>query len=257
MPSIDADPRADTSGNDGRIALVTGAASGIGAAIARALAHGGAAVAINYRHSRDAAEILAAEIKSNGGHAAAFAGDVSKSDEASALADAVAASFGKIDILVNNAGLIEPGLFGNIEAASFERQFAGNALSVLLMMQAAVAHFPPTGGRIINISSSLAMAPLESTVVYSAAKAAVNTMTLGFARELGKRQITVNAVAPGATETPMTAGIPAEIKDRIAASTPLGRWARPEDIADVVCFLASDAARFVTGRVIVVDGGLI
>jgi 3-oxoacyl-[acyl-carrier protein] reductase len=128
---------------------------------------------------------------------------------------------------------------------------------VLLMMQAAVPHFPTSGGRIINISSSLAMAPLESTVIYSAAKAAVNTMTQGFARELGKKQITVNAVAPGATETPMTAGIPAEIKDRISASTPLGRWAQPEDIADVVLFLASDAARFVTGRVIVVDGGLI
>jgi 3-oxoacyl-[acyl-carrier protein] reductase len=241
----------------GRIALVTGAASGIGAAIARRLAREGATVAINYRNSRNAAEALDAEIAANGGHAAAFAGDVSKPAEASGLAAAVAARFGRIDILVNNAGLIEPGLFGAIEPDSFERQFAGNALSVLLMMQAAVPHFPSTGGRIINISSSLAMAPLESTVVYSAAKAAVNTMTLGFARELGKRQITVNAVAPGATETPMTADIPAEIKDRISASTPLGRWARPEDIADVVLFLASDSARFVTGRVIVVDGGLI
>jgi 3-oxoacyl-[acyl-carrier protein] reductase len=94
-------------------------------------------------------------------------------------------------------------------------------------------------------------------VVYSASKAAVNTLTQGFARELGNRQITVNAIAPGATETEMTAAIPAEIKDRITAATPLGRWARPEDIADTALFLASDAARFITGRVIVVDGGLI
>jgi 3-oxoacyl-[acyl-carrier protein] reductase len=148
-------------------------------------------------------------------------------------------------------------VFGAIEAGAFERQFAANALSVLLMMQAAVPYFPDAGGRIINISSSLALAPLESTVVYSASKAAVNTLTQGFARELGNRQITVNAIAPGATETEMTAAIPAEIKDRITAATPLGRWARPEDIADTALFLASDAARFITGRVIVVDGGLI
>jgi 3-oxoacyl-[acyl-carrier protein] reductase len=101
------------------------------------------------------------------------------------------------------------------------------------------------------------MKPLESTVVYSASKAAVNTLTLGFARELGSRQITVNAIAPGATETEMTAGIDSEIKDRISNATPLGRWARPEDIADAAVFLASDAAKFVTGQILVVDGGLI
>jgi 3-oxoacyl-[acyl-carrier protein] reductase len=241
----------------GRIALVTGAASGIGAAIAQALARDGASVAINYRNSRDAAATLVATINAQGGDAAAFGGDVTNPGEVAALTDAVAARFGRIDILVNNAGVIEPGLFGAIEPAAFARQFTGNVLSVLLMMQAAVRHFPATGGRIINISSSLAMAPLESTVIYSASKAAVNTMTQGFARELGKRQITVNAVAPGATETPMTGAVPADIKARISASTPLGRWAQPEDIADVVLFLASDAARFVTGHVIVVDGGLI
>ncbi len=241
----------------GKIALVTGASSGIGAAIATALAGAGAAVAVNYRNGRAAAEALVDGINGRGGTAHAFAGDVAVPAQAAGLADAVAAHFGRIDILVNNAGTIEPGLFGAIEPASFERQFAANTLSVLLMMQAAVPHFPASGGRVINISSSLAMAPLESTVVYSASKAAVNTLTQGFARELGRRHITVNAIAPGATETPMTAGIPQEIKDKISASTPLGRWARPEDIADVALFLASDAARFVTGRVIVVDGGLL
>jgi 3-oxoacyl-[acyl-carrier protein] reductase len=241
----------------GRVALVTGASSGIGAVIARRLAAAGATVAVGYRGGAARAAALVREIEAAGGAAAAFGGDVSVTAEALALAEAVAARFGRIDILVNNAGIIEPGVFGAIEAGAFERQFAANALSVLLMMQAAVPYFPDAGGRIINISSSLALAPLESTVVYSASKAAVNTLTQGFARELGNRQITVNAIAPGATETEMTAAIPAEIKDRITAATPLGRWARPEDIADTALFLASDAARFITGRVIVVDGGLI
>ncbi len=240
-----------------KVALVTGAASGIGAAIAEALAVAGAAVAVNYRSSREAAEALVANIQSRGGTAAAFAGDVSVPEQAAELANAAAARFGRLDILVNNAGSIEAGPFGAIDEAVFRRQFTGNALSVLLMMQACVPHFPEAGGRIINISSSLAMAPLPSTVIYSAAKAAVNTMTQGFARELGPRGITVNAIAPGATETPMTSGLAQEIKDRIAATTPLGRMALPEDIADVAVFLASDAARFVTGRVVVVDGGLI
>jgi len=241
----------------GQIALITGASSGIGVAIARKFAAAGAIVAIGYRSGRAAAESLAEDIAAHGGTAAAFGGDVSDPGQAVQLAHDVAARFGRIDILVNNAGIIEPGLLGAIEPASFERQFTVNTLSVLLMMQASLPHFPAKGGRIINISSSLAMAPLESTVVYSASKAAVNTMTQGFARELGKRQITVNAIAPGATETEMTAGIDPAIKDRITAATPLGRWARPEDIADTAIFLASDAARFITGRVITVDGGLI
>jgi 3-oxoacyl-[acyl-carrier protein] reductase len=237
----------------GKIALITGASRGIGAAIARRLAADGATVAIHYRSGQAAAEALAQEI----GKAAAFQADITQPAEALRLAEAVAAQFGRIDILVNNAGIIEPGLFGAIDPASFERQFTINTLSVLLMMQAAVPHFPASGGRVVNISSSLAMAPLESTVVYSASKAAVNTLTQGFARELGKKRITVNAVAPGATETDMTADLDPAIKDRISSATPLGRWAKPEDIADTVAFLASDAARFITGRIITVDGGLI
>jgi len=241
----------------GKTALVTGASGGIGAAIARALAAQGAAVAVHYRGGKDKAEALARDITEAGGQAAAFGADVAVPTEATGLAAAVSAHFGGIDILVNNAGIIETAIFGAIDPASFERQFTANTLSVLLMMQASVPHFPASGGRIINISSSLAMAPLESTVIYSASKAAVNTLTQGFSRELGKHHITVNAIAPGATETPMTAGVPEEIKDRISNSTPLGRWARPEDIADVAVFLASDAARFITGRIITVDGGLI
>jgi len=241
----------------GRIAFVTGASSGIGRDIARKLAAAGATLAIGYRKGKDAATALVQEIEQAGGAAAAFGGDVGIPAEAAALANAVAAQYGRIDILVNNAGIIEPGLFGAIAPESFERQFTANALSVLLMMQACVPHFPATGGRIINISSSLGLKPLENTVVYSASKAAVNALTQGFAKELGKRQITVNAIAPGATATEMTAGIAPEIKARISDATPLGRWAEPEDIADAAVFLASDAARFITGQILVVDGGLI
>jgi 3-oxoacyl-[acyl-carrier protein] reductase len=240
----------------GKTALITGASAGIGAAIARKLAAQGAAVAITYRNGKTKAEALVADIIAQGGQAACFGGDVSSPTDAKALADAAAARFGQIDILVNNAGIIEAGLFGSIDPASFERQFSSNVLSVLLMMQAAVPHVPESGGRIINISSSLATAPVASTGVYSASKAAVNTLTHCFAKELGAKNITVNAIAPGATETDMTSAIDPAIKNQIAAATPLGRWAKPEDIADATAFLASEAARFITGRVIVVDGGL-
>jgi len=241
----------------GKTALITGAASGIGAAIAKTLAAAGAAVAINYRTSQTQADALAAEITTQNGKAAAFPGDVSLPAEATSLANEVAKRFGHIDILINNAGSIEPALLDLITPESFHRQFATNTLSVLLMMQATLPHFPKTGGRVINISSSLAMAPVESTAIYAAAKAAVNTLTQTFARELGPRNITVNAIAPGATQTPMTENIPEEIKQKIAAQTPLGRWAQPQDIADAALFLASDSARFITGRILTVDGGLI
>jgi 3-oxoacyl-[acyl-carrier protein] reductase len=236
-----------------KTALVTGAASGIGAAIARRLAAEGVAVAVNFRNRPPEAVIAA--IEAAGGTAFAVQGDAAT--DSAAIVAATIARFGGIDILVNNAGAIEAALLGAIEPDSFTRQFSANTLSVLLMMQAALPHFPASGGRIINISSSLAMAPVPSTAVYSASKAAVNTLTQCFARELGGRKITVNAIAPGATETPMTAGVPAAIHAKIAADTPLGRWAAPDDIAATAAFLASDGACFITGRIITVDGGLI
>jgi 3-oxoacyl-[acyl-carrier protein] reductase len=124
------------------------------------------------------------------------------------------------------------------------------------MMQAVAPHFPASGGRIVNVSTNLAYRQIEGCVVYAASKAAVSAMTEGFARELGKRNVTVNAVAPGATSTPMTAWLSDEMKAGISASTPLGRIATPDDIADVIAFLASDDSRWVTGRTLLVDGGL-
>jgi 3-oxoacyl-[acyl-carrier protein] reductase len=240
-----------------RIAIVTGASSGIGAEIARRLASRGATVAVNYRQGREGAEAVVRDIEARGGTAFAIGADVSDPEQARRLADEVAARCGRIDILVNNAGILEGGRIGEIDLASVERQFRVNAFSVVYMMQAAIPHMPADrGGRIVNVGTNLSYAPLEGCVVYAASKAAVVTLTAGFAKELGKQHITVNAVAPGATVTPMTDWLSDDMRRGIAASTPLGRMGQPDDVADVVVFLASDAARFVTGRTVIVDGGL-
>jgi 3-oxoacyl-[acyl-carrier protein] reductase len=240
----------------GKIALVTGASSGIGSGIAERLARGGATVAVHYHANEANAAAVVAKIESAGGTAFTVGGDVSKPDDARAIVAAVVARAGKIDILINNAGILEFALFGQIEASSFERQFAVNTLSVLLMMQEAVPHFPASGGHIVNVSTNLAYRPIEGCVVYSASKAAVGALTEGFSKELAKKNIRVNAVAPGATATPMTAWLSDDLRQGIETATPLGRMAAPDDIADVVAFLASDAARWVTGRTLLADGGL-
>lgn len=240
----------------GKVALVTGASSGIGSAVARRLARSGATVAVHYGANEANAVAVVASIAAESGTAFTVGGDVSKADEVTRIIDAVVKRCGKIDILVNNAGILEFGRFGEIDPKSFERQFSVNALSVLLMMQAAVPHFPESGGRVINVSTNLAFRPIEGCAVYTASKAAVGALTEGFAKELAGKRITVNAVAPGATATPMTAWLTDEIRAGIEQATPLGRMAQPDDIADVVAFLASDAARWVTGRTIIADGGL-
>jgi 3-oxoacyl-[acyl-carrier protein] reductase len=241
---------------NGKVALVTGGSSGIGAAAAKRLAAKGARVAVHYHAHADNAQAVVAEIEAAGGSAFAVGGDVSKPGDVAAIVEAVVRRAGKIDILVNSAGILEYAVFGEIDPASFERQFAINTLGVLLMMQAVAPHFPASGGRIVNVSTNLAYRQIEGCVVYAASKAAVSAMTEGFAKELGKKGVTVNAVAPGATLTPMTAWLSDEMKAGISASTPLGRIATPEDIADVIAFLASDESRWVTGRTLLVDGGL-
>jgi 3-oxoacyl-[acyl-carrier protein] reductase len=243
--------------SSGLIALVTGASSGIGAAIARRLAARGATIAVNYRQNREGAEQVVRDIEAEGGKAFAVGGDVSDPEAAKRLADEVATRCGCIDILVNNAGVLEGGTIGEIDPASVERQFRVNTFSVVYMTQAALPHFPQgKGGRIVNIATNLSYAPIEGCSVYTASKAAVATLTACFAKELGRRHITVNAVAAGATATPMTSWLSDEMRKGIASATPLGRMAQPEDVADAVIFLASDAARWVTGRTLIVDGGL-
>jgi 3-oxoacyl-[acyl-carrier protein] reductase len=246
------------SGNEleSKVALVTGGSSGIGASAAKRLGKSGATVAVHYHAHPENALGVVGEIEAAGGSAFAVGGDVSKPGDVAALVESVAARAGRIDILVNSAGVLEYAVFGEIDPASYERQFSINVLGVLLMMQAVAPHFPASGGRIVNVSTNLAYRQIEGCVVYSASKAAVSAMTDGFARELGKKGVTVNAVAPGATLTPMTAWLSNDMKSGISAMTPLGRIATPEDIADVIFFLASDASRWVTGRTILVDGGL-
>jgi 3-oxoacyl-[acyl-carrier protein] reductase len=246
----------ETSGFQNKVALVTGASSGIGSAVATRLGRAGATVAVHYNGHEENAAAVASTITSAGGTAFIVGGDVAKVDDAKSIVKAVVDRCGEIDILVNCAGILEYARFGDIDSASFERQFSVNTLSVVLMMQAAVPHFPASGGRVVNVSSNIAFRPIEGCSIYCASKAAVSTLTEAFSKELASKRITVNAVAPGATVTPMTAWLTDDLRRGIEQATPLGRMAVPADIADVVAFLASDGSRWVTGRTILVDGGL-
>ena len=240
----------------GKVALVTGASSGIGSAVATRLGRGGAIVAVHYNSHEENAAAVASAISSAGGTAFTVGGDVAKADDAKRIVKAVTDRCNEIDILVNCAGILEYARFGDIDSGSFERQFSVNTLSVVLMMQAAVPHFPKSGGRIVNVSSNIAFRPIEGCAIYCASKAAVSTLTESFSKELASKKIAVNAVAPGATVTPMTAWLTDDLRRGIEQATPLGRMATPDDIADVVAFLVSDGSRWVTGRTILVDGGL-
>jgi 3-oxoacyl-[acyl-carrier protein] reductase len=234
----------------GRTAIVTGGSRGIGAAVARRLAADGARVAVVYRSNAEEADAVVRAIRSTDAEAIAVQADVSDAPSVNAMASAVREAFGAIDILVNNAGILE-------NQASFDAQLRTNALSVILVTQAVLPHVPARGGHIVNVSSSLVYRPRAGLSVYAASKAAVDALTHAFAVELGPRNITVNAVAPALTRTDMTAPIPEEVKARMRESTPLGRLAEPEDIADAIAFLASDDARWITGRTLMTDGGFI
>jgi 3-oxoacyl-[acyl-carrier protein] reductase len=239
----------------GQVALVTGASRGIGAAVARRLAKDGAAVALIYQSNRAAAESVATDIRKQGGRAALFQADVTNERALQSAAQQVASEFGPIGILAHIAGVFGAAPVGNITRELFDQQFLVNTWSVVTATQAVLPHFSPEGGSIVNVSSSLVHDPRAGTAVYSASKAALETLTLGFAKELGERGIRVNAVAPAITRTDMTAGIPQDHLNHERSLTPLGRLAEPEDIADVVSFLASNDARWVTGRTLLTDGG--
>ncbi|NWK79783.1 SDR family NAD(P)-dependent oxidoreductase [Aquitalea sp. LB_tupeE] len=238
------------------VAIVTGGSRGIGAAIARKLAREGAEVVIVYRNNQQQAEHVVADIIRQGGKAEAYAADVTQEQEVRQLLDEVAQRHGHIDILINNAGVFEGRPLGEVDADHIARVFDGNMGSMLLMTRHALPFFPARGGRIVNLSSNLIYSPRIGTAIYSASKAAVSVLTHAYALELGPRGITVNAVAPAMTETDMTAATPPARREAVANGTPLGRVARPEDIADVVAFLASDDARWITGRTLLTDGGL-
>ena len=242
----------------GKIAIVTGASKGIGAAIATTLGAQGAAVVVNYASSKSGADAVVQAITGAGGKAIAVQGDVSKPAQAKALIDATIAAYGRLDILVNNAGVYEFGPLEAITESQFHRMFDINVLGLLLATQAASPHLG-AGGSVINIGSGVTSITPPATAVYTATKGAVDAITGVLAKELGPRKIRVNSVNPSLTETEGThsAGMLAtDFEAGIIAQTPLGRLGQPQDIADVVAFVASDDARWLTGEKILAGGGL-
>ena len=242
----------------GKVAVVTGASKGIGAAIAKAYAAEGASVVVNYASSKAGADAVVAEITKAGGKAVAVGGDVSKAAEAQGIVDAAIKNFGKLDILVNNSGVYE---FSPLEAVTeehFHRHFNINVLGLLLVTQAAAKHIPE-GGTIINVSSTVTRLNPPSGVVYTATKGAVDSITKVLAKELGPRKIRVNSVNPGLVETEgtHTVGIMgSEFEKGAAAQTPLGRIGQPDDISKVAVFLASDDSGWLTGELLFASGGM-
>jgi 3-oxoacyl-[acyl-carrier protein] reductase len=241
----------------GKVALVTGASKGIGAGVARELAARGAAVAVNYSGSKANAEKLVAEIKAGGGSAVAVQADLSNPDSIGPLVQAVAKQLGPIDILVNNAGIYEFGPIENITPEHFHKQFNVNVLGLLLTTQAALKHFNPNGGSIVNISS-VVVDGVPGAAVYSATKGAVDSITASLAKELGAKNIRVNSLNPGMIETEGThaAGfIGSDFQKQAVARTPLGRIGQPDDVASAVAFLASEDSGWINGQAIYAAGG--
>ena len=244
---------------DGKVAVVTGASKGIGAAIARKLAEEGAAIVVNYASSKAGADAVVKDITSAGGKAVAVQGDVSKAAEAQHLFEEAVRQFGRLDILVNNSGVYEFAPIEQVTEEHYRRVFDINVLGLLFTTQAAAKHLGE-GGSIINISSAVTTVLSPATALYTGTKGAVNAITGVLANELAPRRIRVNAVSPGyvMTEGTQTAGITgSEMEAGIVAQTPLGRAGRPDDIAGVVAFLASDDARWITGETIAASGGIV
>lgn len=240
----------------GKVALVTGASRGIGAAIALRLAEEGATVAVNYNSNKEAADKIVKEITELGSKAVAFQANVSAAGDSKKLIEEIGKTFGKIDILVNNAGVYQPRPITDATAEHVDYVFGVNIKGVVVTTAEALKNFAD-GGRIINISSGAARMTMAGSSIYSATKAALDTLTRVWAQELGARKITVNGVAPGTTVSDMfNAGVPDELKKVMIEKTALGRLGEPEDIAAVVAFLASDDGRWVTGHTIAADGGI-
>jgi len=240
-----------------KVAIVTGASKGIGAGIAKALGLAGATVLVNYASGESDANKVVSEIQSKGGKALAIQADMSKSEDVKRMFDTAKSEFGTIDILVNNAGLAVFEMIEDLTEEAFHKQFNLNVLGYLLASQQAVKHMGAQGGSIINISSILSTDPYLASSVYAATKGAVDTITLALARELGPRNIRVNAILPGHTNTPATAGnFDGELGEKLIAGTPLGRFGEPEDIAPLAVFLASEDSHWITGESIRASGGV-
>lgn len=242
----------------GKVALVTGASRGIGAAIARRLAADGAAVAIDYAGNEAAAAAVVAGIVAAGGEAEAFRADVSDPVAASALVDAVLARFGRIDVLVNNAGITRDGLVLRMSPADWDAVIATNLSGAFHVTKAAArSMLKARSGSVIDIASVVGLVGNAGQANYAAAKAGLIGMTKALAREFAPRGVRVNAVAPGFIETDMTRDLPEKARQGALGDIALGRFGSPDDIAAAVAFLASEDASYITGQTIAVDGGMV
>jgi 3-oxoacyl-[acyl-carrier protein] reductase len=242
----------------GKVAVVTGASKGIGAAIAKALAAEGASVVVNYASSKKGAEAVVAEIAKKGGKAITAGGDVSKATDAQGIIDAAIRNYGRLDILVNNSGVYEFAPIQEFTEEQFHRQFNTNVLGLLLTTRAAVNHMSE-GGSIINVSSAVTRITPPASAVYTGTKGAVDAITGVLAKELGPKRIRVNAINPGIVETEGTVSagfIGSDFENALIERTSLGRAGRPDDIADLAVFLASNDSRWVTGEQIAASGGI-
>ena len=242
----------------GKVAVVTGASKGIGAAIAKQLAADGAQVVVNYATSRVGAEKVVSDITKAGGKAVAVGGSVANQADIDNLFKETKKTFGRLDILVNNAGVYAFSPLEEVTADEYKRQYDTNVLGLLLTTKAALPYFSTDGGSVVNISSIVSTLAPAASSVYSSTKGAVDTITKSLAKELGSRKIRVNAINPGLviTEGTQSAGIAnSDFEKGAIAQTPLGRAGQPEDIAPPVSFLASDDARWITGETIFVSGG--
>lgn len=241
----------------GKIAFVTGGSRGIGRAVALSLADAGCDVAVFYAGKRQAAEETVAAIKEKGRNAVAVQVDVSKADQVERAFKEAESTLGKVDILVNNAGITRDNLLMRMKEEDWEQVIDTNLKGVFLCTKAvARTMMKKRSGRIINISSIVGIVGNPGQANYVAAKSGVIGMTKTIAKELAGRGITVNAVAPGYIDTDMTSKLDDTIKEQMLSAIPLGRFGKPEDVAEVVKFLASDAAAYITGQTIQVDGGM-
>jgi 3-oxoacyl-[acyl-carrier protein] reductase len=243
---------ADFASLDGKVALVTGGSRGIGAAVARELGAAGARVAVNYRSSADEAKQIAAEI---GG--IAVEGDVADAEQAAALVGRVEEELGDLDCLVNNAGVTRDGLIARMSDDDWDAVLDTNLRGTFNTCRAVSRKMlRRRAGSIVNLTSVVGIHGNPGQANYAASKAGIIGLTKALARELGTRGVRVNAVAPGYIDTELTGVLPDEIREAILGNTPLGRLGEPEDVARAVRFLCSDEAAFITGEVLLVDGGL-
>ncbi len=240
----------------GKVAVVTGASKGIGAAIAKQLAADGASVVVNYSTARDGADRVVAEIVEAGGKAIAVGASVAKEDEVVAMFEAAKGAYGKVDILINNAGVYDFTPIDDLKVEEFHRQFDTNVLGLLLATRTALAFFPEAGGSVVNISSVAATLTPATMSIYSGTKGAVDSITKVLAKELGPRKIRVNSINPGLVWTEGNEKFKGgDFEAQTIATTPLGRVGLPDDIALPAAFLASEDARWITGETLYVSGG--